>query len=920
MARQAVAWLLLGWAVNVSAAESPPDLNIALGEHNTGVGLQVPSQGDGVNAFEIIDGVPARRVQGGRSQYLYVVIDHPAYAQGPVDAYVNVEVFDDTFGRLTIQYDRDSPSPDIQTKYTAAGDTMLLTGARQWRRATFHLPDLRLGHGQNGGADFRLQGGYAFRRIALSTRRPEGYDPQQPLDPDALRSLAVERPPGMELTFGNDASPADAAIFRALSVTSVESYVDWAGVEPEPGQWDWSKWDQQVATLQKARLKWVPFLIAGPAYATPLWFQQGPEALVYRCLEHGRDSKVQSLFNPRLRPQIERFLQAFAARYRDAGVIESVLLGVTGIYGESIYPAGPEGGWTARLTSPYHNHQGWWAGDTLAAAAFRAAMRGKYHAITTLNQAWGTTHGDFTNVVPFLPDQAPNDRARADFVEWYQQAMTDWSVFWVNATRRVFPNTPIYLCTGGDGNPNLGADFTAQTAAIARAGAGVRITNEGSDYAHNFSITREVATATRHYGTFCGFEPASAVDAGGVIARIYNATASGARQLHDYTPNTLGQGAPALQSFRSHAAFLVPRRPRLEAAQYLARETWALDPQAIGRTYTLSRVLRDVADLDFVTRRSASDGHLRQYRVLVLSESAVLEPQAAEAIEAWVRDGGTLIAATQPGETLGGRLHDQAAWRERLLSAATPAGELGRPALAGKAPAHWLLHVGSEADQAWLEGDWHGREPGYEWRDVPGAGMRWSGERPVVLLPVQPGVDHQLRLGLSVPGFALGPSGVSVRIGQRPLGVIRRAGKQVCEFPLPAALVGQDTVVRLEFSAQAWKPSERNPGSQDGRQLGFSLHQVELIRPGADQTPPTAATLRFVLDQPRLAAQTRTVGRGRTIFLPALAGNSQLLAAVFTATLPTPVDGQVDERFATETDTGVLWFDNKSPRIWQTTR
>ena len=145
-------------------------------------------------------------------------------------------------------------------------------------------------------------------------------------------------------------------------------------------------------------------------------------------------------------------------------------------------------------------------------------------------------------------------------------------------------------------------------------GRGVRITNEGSSYTHNFSLTREVATATRHYGTFCGFEPAAAVDANGVIGRIYNATASGARQLHDYTPNTLGHDAAALGNFRTYAPLLVPRRPRIDAAFYLSRETWALAPQAIGPTYQLARVLRDAADLDFVTRRSVIDGHLRQYR------------------------------------------------------------------------------------------------------------------------------------------------------------------------------------------------------------------------------------------------------------------------------------------------------------------
>ena len=55
--------------------------------------------------------------------------------------------------------------------------------------------------------------------------------------------------------------------------------------------------------------------------------------------------KVQLGGGLRTRAAIERFLRAFAERYRDTGVIEAVLLGITGIYGESIYPAGPEGHW-----------------------------------------------------------------------------------------------------------------------------------------------------------------------------------------------------------------------------------------------------------------------------------------------------------------------------------------------------------------------------------------------------------------------------------------------------------------------------------------------------------------------------------------------------------------------------------------------
>src|SRR5678815_2183975 len=68
-------------------------------------------------------------------------------------------------------------------------------------------------------------------------------------------------------------------------------------------------------------------------------------------------------------------------------------------------------------------------------------------------------------------------------------------------------------------------------------GDSVRITNEASDYRLNFSITRWVASASRQYGAYFSYEPAGGVDPRGVVARIYNATASGAKGLHYYHGN-----------------------------------------------------------------------------------------------------------------------------------------------------------------------------------------------------------------------------------------------------------------------------------------------------------------------------------------------------------------------------------------------
>ncbi|MFA7002694.1 MAG: alpha-amylase family protein [Verrucomicrobiia bacterium] len=891
-------------------AGAPPDLTIELGETNRCNGLTVPSGGDGENVPVVTAGQPARRITGERSHYLYVRIDHPGYTSGPRDLYVVVEFCEDTFTWLRVQYDKAGTAGEVADKYAHCADSILLTGTGGWRRGVFHLPAARLGHGQNGNTDFRFCAqGLAVRRITVTPRKPDGYDSGQPIDAASLRALHVERPTGMELTFGNDATPADAALFKALSVTSVESYVDWAGVEPEEGKWDWSKWDKQVATLKAAGLKWVPFLIAGPAYATPLWFQRGPHSRVYRCLEHDRDTKVQSLFNPDWPRYVERFVKTFADRYRDAGVIESVLLGITGIYGESIYPAGPEGGWTARLTGDYHNHHGWWAGDEFAVAGFRAAMKKKYGGIAALNGAWGASHASFAAVTTFLPDKAPSDRARADFAEWYQQAMTDWSALWVRATRRAMPKAEIYLCTGGDGSPFLGADFTAQAKAIAPFGAGIRITNEGSDYAANFTITREVATATRHYRTFSGFEPASGVNATGVVARIYNATASGARQLHYYSNNVL-----------ANAAQLVPRHPRVDAALYVPRETWALAQAAVHRWYAVARSLRDLLDVDFVTRLTVTDGALRGHRLLVLAEAPVLEPKATAAIERWVRGGGVLIATTRAGETLGGRLHDNKAWRAKLLADAGDCTDLLKPVLDGNAPARWILDVGGDGDDRWLFGDWHGRE-----RMSATATMCWSGARPGVYLPVKPDANYTLRLTAGVPGHGIASDGNEVRVNGRVIGRITKAGSQTFDLRVPAAALGNEPVARLEIAARTWKPSDH--GTKDSRTLGINVSRIELIRAGAEQAVPVATSLRFVPDKQRLAPLTRRVGKGWTVFLPGLASDGLIFSPTLESLLrETPAylpgveplalaDGRMDGKFATVTDEGVLWYDPANASI-----
>jgi hypothetical protein len=58
--------------------------------------------------------------------------------------------------------------------------------------------------------------------------------------------------------------------------------------------------------------------------------------------------------------------------YSPQGIFESINLGISGDYGEAIYPA--IGNWPTK----YHSHPGFWCGDALAAADFRRAMSELY--------------------------------------------------------------------------------------------------------------------------------------------------------------------------------------------------------------------------------------------------------------------------------------------------------------------------------------------------------------------------------------------------------------------------------------------------------------------------------------------------------------------------------------------------------------
>jgi hypothetical protein len=377
-----------------------------------------------------------------------------------------------------------------------------------------------------------------------------------------------------------------------------------------------------------------------------------------RCLEHGRESAIPSLWCPRLRDYVRDYLKKFAEHYVPQDVLESVNLGITGDYGEAIYSV--IGNWPGE----YHSHGGFWCGDPLAVAEFRRAMKELYSAdIAALNGAWKTSFAAFEDVKPFLPKMAPSARARLELLRWYRDSMTRYAEFWLAAAREFFPDTEIYLCTGGDMAPEHGSDFSAQAKTAAKYGAGLRITNEASSFPQNVALTRLVASASRFYGTYFGHEPASAVTPVGMLGRLFNAVTSGARQLFLYNaPELIAErdGKPAFgeggRFYLQYKEWQKTASPRVDVGLLYPTSSATHEIKDYGTFRDLTAAVRRVVDFDLIDERMAQEGALANKLILILAGADTLEAPALKAISAWVEGGGVLfVLDSRPPDWDGGR-------------------------------------------------------------------------------------------------------------------------------------------------------------------------------------------------------------------------------------------------------------------------
>lgn len=435
---------------------------------------------------------------------------------------------------------------------------------------------------------------------------------------------------------------------KDAGVTSIQIYTFWREFEPEKGRFDWSGYDEKVNLIKEAGLKYVPFVLMGPKYAAPDWWLEDKNHVGLKCLEHGRESPIDSIWNPKFFEEIDRVLKAFAEHYMPMDVLESVQPGICGDYGEAIMPV------TGNWPGDYHSHRGFWAGDALAAEDFRRWLRKKYGTFENLKNAWfkrfGTDLTTFDEITPFARKDMPSRTAFFDLVGWYRASMTAYADFWMRTCRKYFGDLPVYLCTGGQEEPEHASLFSDQAKMAAKYGGGIRLTNECNKYFENFYLTAYTWSACKFYGAYLGLEPVGPMTPEGVGARMFGSAYYKNRQIFHYAGNLFDFGRAEIKTAASEK--LTEYLPLIEEGAfscetaffwpgYLCAWENGVMPNGVRAMLTY---LRGRTDIMPVNEQMIADGALDRFKLLFIPSGGFTKRETLAAIARWVENGGKLFS------------------------------------------------------------------------------------------------------------------------------------------------------------------------------------------------------------------------------------------------------------------------------------
>ena len=292
----------------------------------------------------------------------------------------------------------------------------------------------------------------------------------------------------------------------------VETRLVWNELEPEPGVYDFSRFERDIAKIKSK----------GLGVGVFPWFQHPPkwfaEGVRLKCPVHGEESTLLSLWDPdKLIEIYERLYGELARRYKD--VIDFVYVGIYGDYGEVTMPFGVK---HYHFSPPHHCKGCRWDGDEIAQRSLAAAYAKEDGLMT--------------------------------YVNWRTDAMMDFTDRVCAVFRKHFPHTRAALPIGCKEERLNDAQIKSKSAKIA---AKYNIVARWTGWClHNtfelsHTSTRRVSSAAQFYGAKFGLETPLFLSQETAPHALYEVMANNATIVHN-DPGNIFRAYDVYRSMRNH--------------------------------------------------------------------------------------------------------------------------------------------------------------------------------------------------------------------------------------------------------------------------------------------------------------------------------------------------------------------------------
>ena len=443
----------------------------------------------------------------------------------------------------------------------------------------------------------------------------------------------LEAPPSVE----------SQARLKQLGLVANEDYIAWGAVEREPGRWDWRQHDAVEQNLHRAGLKYVVY---NWAHFPPVWLrdQQKEKRTLMRCVEHDQEASYLSIFDPRTIEWYDHFYREVRDHF--GGRVDDIYACILGPYGEGNYPL-----LVPDWVKMGHCHEGYWCGDAFALRAFQMAMKQRYHAVASLNQAWGSDYPSFDALrlpreladekfkpAPEAFPTAQDKRRWLDFITWYHQAIIDFTERSIRTVLKYFPPEKVRLKPGGNAhgvNPIAWGTYCPGYAKMAQP---YRIVLQPADCQGAVFGDKWMGTAYQFYGVKECTEPAGNLDEKGFVRRMFSDAACGAAQLFTYE---FERHAPDIRKY----IYLYTGKPgETEIAVYCPTTLYRLGGN-LEPTIQAGYPLRDLCDFDVLDEALIADGALttNRYKTLLLFQAGVVDQPILDQFTGYLGAGGKVI-------------------------------------------------------------------------------------------------------------------------------------------------------------------------------------------------------------------------------------------------------------------------------------